>query len=685
MAQIWAERPPAAPGGATSPLGNLPGITRDKYGKPFLPLDARALYRFGHLIRLTEQLLLDLFSQGLLSGTTHTCIGQELCQMSIVRALDDPDDVVLSNHRNHGHFLTYSGAFEGLVAEIMGRETGVCGGVGGSQHLAFRHFHSNGVQAGMTAIGAGLALARRLRDSHAIVACFIGDGTLGEGLVYESLNLASIWRVPMLFVVEDNGIAQTTPTVQTIGGSIAARGRAFGLETWELDDSSDAFLEAAAGIVRTVREKREPGFLVIRTRRLGPHSKGDDLRDAAEIDAIRARDPLARLGAGLDSATRSDIDARNREYVDALRDAAMDVHQPALGAPAPHIFRERRPVAPAIREASAPAKNVRASLNASLRRLLDTRDDIVLLGEDLHDPYGGAFKVTAGLSTAFPGRVISTPISEAGVVGAAIGLALAGFHPIVEIMFADFVSLAMDQIYNHAVKFPGMFPHCEVPMVIRTPAGGRRGYGPTHSQSPESLLSAVPGLTVVFGSHRHDAGALLEAAATDWRYPVAFLEHKLLYGEPQDRGGYQVAEAHPADPGADLFPTLVLRKDQPDLTVVAYGGMLPIVELAAAHLEAEEFTVEIVSPSLLHPLPASTLRRLLQGRPRVAIVDESPSGPGFGSELAATLLETRFGGRVTRIAPPPVPIPAARGLEARVLVDEHGLFDWLVPFVTGAD
>ena len=607
--------------------------------------------------------------------------------MSVVRALDHPDDVVLSNHRNHGHFLTYSGAFAGLVAEIMGRDTGICGGIGGSQHLAFRHFHSNGVQAGMTGIGAGLALARRLRDSRAIVACFIGDGTLGEGLLYESLNLASIWRVPLLFVVEDNGIAQTTPTRQTIGGSIAARGRAFGLETWELDDSSDGFLEAAADVVHAVRERREPGFLVIRTRRLGPHSKGDDLRDAAEMDAIRARDPLARLGAGLDPVVRADIDARNREYIDALRDTAMEVRQPpARSTPAPHIFfRERRPAAAAIREASPPAKNVRASLNASLRRLLDTREDVVLLGEDLHDPYGGAFKVTAGLSTAFPGRVISTPISEAGVVGAAIGLALAGFHPIVEIMFADFVSLAMDQIYNHAVKFPGMFPHCEVPLVIRTPAGGRRGYGPTHSQSPESLLSAVPGLTVVSGSHRHDAGALLEAAATSWRYPVAFLEHKLLYGEPQDRGGYQVVDADAADPGADLFPTLVLRKDQPDLTVVAYGGMLPIVELAAAHLEAEEFSVEIVSPSLLHPLPAATLRRVLRGRPRVAIVDESPSGPGFGSELAAALLEARFDGRVMRIAPPPVPIPAARSLEAQVLVDEHGLFDRLVPFVTGVD
>ena len=555
MSQICEDQP-LAPGGVD--LG--PASTffhRDAHGKPLLPLDPTTIYGFAHLIRLTEQLLLDLFSKGLLSGTTHTCLGQELCQMSVVRALDDPDDVVLSNHRNHGHFLTYSGAFDALVCEIMGRETGICGGIGGSQHIAFRHFHSNGVQAGMTAIGAGLALARRMRGSNAIVTCMIGDGTLGEGLLYESLNLASVWRVPMLFVVEHNGIAQTTPTTATIGGSIAERGDAFGLRTWELDDSRPDFLVSAAKIVQEVRRRREPGYLVIQTARLGPHSKGDDLRDAAELDAIRRRDPLAQLGATIDAVARVDIEARNRTFVQAVHARALETRESKSETPARHIFRSRDGAPAPMRVAPAPAKNVRASLNAALRRLLETREDVILLGEDLHDPYGGAFKVTAGLSSDFRERVISTPISEAGVVGAAIGLALAGFHPIVEIMFADFVSLAMDQIYNHAVKFPGMFPHCEVPLVIRTPAGGRRGYGPTHSQSPENLFTAVPGLTVVFGSHRHDAGALLTAAATDWRYPVVFLEHKLLYGEPQDRAGYETVSANPCDAGAEVFETIV--------------------------------------------------------------------------------------------------------------------------------
>src|SRR5579872_201341 len=252
-------------------------FARDGQGKPVLPLDARSLYTFGWLIRHTEQRLLRLFSEGLLSGTTHTCLGQEICQLSVVRTLNDPQDIVLSNHRNHGHFLTYSGDFAGLVAEIMGREAGVCGGIGGSQHLAFRGFHSNGVQGGMTAIGVGHGLAAKIRNGSGIVATIVGDGTLGQGLLYESLNLASIWQLPILFVVENNGIAQTTATAGTTSGTLPGRAAAFGIESWRVDDAAADFLEQVENVVAKVRSSRKPGFLVIDTMRMGPHSKGDDL------------------------------------------------------------------------------------------------------------------------------------------------------------------------------------------------------------------------------------------------------------------------------------------------------------------------------------------------------------------------------------------------------------------------
>ena len=633
--------------------------------KPQIPLTDAAVYRFGHRIRLTEQLLLRLFSEGLLSGTTHTCLGEELCQMSVVRALNGPYDHVLSNHRNHGHFLTYSGDFLGLVAEILGREGGVCGGIGGSQHLAFHHFHSNGVQAGMTALGVGQALARRFDGHDGVTAIVVGDGTLGEGLLYESLNLAAIWHLPVLFVLEHNRIAQTTPTQDTTAGDIVRRGEAFGLRTLRLRDDESGFLHRVDAFVQSVRQGH-PSLLVIDTERLGPHSKGDDLRDPAEKAYIESRDPLGALRRGLSAAECEAIEQENQQFI-------AEVHRRALDLPAASRLEAATTILRPVREHRAAqytpkAGNVRAQLNAALRELLQDESRVVLLGEDLHDPYGGAFKVTAGLSTDYPARVISTPISEAGIVGAAIGLAMSGYRPVVEIMFADFITLCMDQIFNHAVKFPGMFPSVDVPLVIRTPGGGGRGYGPTHSQCMENLLAAVPGLTVLSPTHRHDVGGILKAAVLRWPNPTVFFEHKLLYGERVEAGGYRTLPPHPDDPGLELFPTIARSTAaDPDVTIVTYGGMLPVIERMEDELTAEELSFEIVAPALINPWPRRQLVEHLRQRDAVVVVEEAYGETGFGSALGAALLEAGFRGRFTRVAPPPVPIPAARSLESSVV------------------
>ncbi|MFM9915511.1 MAG: dehydrogenase E1 component subunit alpha/beta [Rhizobacter sp.] len=657
-----------------SSLSPLPGFHRDEHGKPLIGLDDSSLYAYGHLVRSAERLILDLFSRGLLSGTTHTCLGQEICQLAVVRALDDPEDVVLSNHRNHGHFLTYSGHFVGLVAEIMGREVGVCGGYGGSQHIAHRHFHSNGVQAGMTGIGVGLALHRR--GTRAIVTVMIGDGTLGEGMLYESMNLAAVWKAPVLFVVENNGIAQTTDTRDTLAGSIDARGRAFGLRTWRLDDAAPDFARCVDEVVAAMRDGSGPGMLVIDTARLGPHSKGDDLRPDDERRRIEARDPLAAIRGRLERAEADLIEERNLAFVKSIESAALASPESRFSSVPEYSFRPAT-----VRSADTPsmpadASNVRAALNAALHALLSARSDVLLLGEDLHDPYGGAFKVTAGLSDAYPGRVISTPISEAGVVGAAIGLALAGRRPIVEIMFADFLTLCMDQLYNHAVKFPGMFADCAVPLIVRAPCGGRRGYGPTHSQSLENLLVSVPGLTVLYGSHRHNTGQLLVDAATQWPNPTVFLEHKLLYGEVQGPGNFLPLPVDSDDPGSDLFPTLRRGSGDADVTLVGFGGMLSMIERVARQLEAEEeLQVDIVVPALLAPLPRQTLVAALMHCPRVAVIEESHHEFGFSAELLSTLAEAGYRGKLMRIGTAAVPIAAARSLESAQLPDERVIVD----------
>jgi len=644
----------------------------DAFGKPQIDTSPKSLFAYGYLIRETEKLILELFGRGLVSGTTHTCLGQELCQMSVVRALNHPDDYVLSNHRNHGHFLTYSGNVAGLVAEIMGRKDGVCGGYGGSQHLAFRNFHSNGVQAGMTAIGVGLAVALKAKGSKGVVATVIGDGTLGEGLLYESMNLASIWNVPVLFVVEHNGIAQTTYTRDTIGGDILARGKAFGLSAWRVSDRDENFFSDVEAVVAELREQSKPGMLVIDTGRLGPHSKGDDLRDASERDALVAADPLMALASRLPEADVEQIKTACKQFLAEVEKAAMQ-SEPARFDPVPdHAFQPMLDVE--FPAATAVSSNVRSALNEALHKLLENDPAVILLGEDLHDPYGGAFKVTAGLSEKFKGRVISTPISEAGITGAGIGLAMAGRKPIVEIMFADFLTLCMDQIYNHAVKFPGMFADSPVPLVIRTPCGGRRGYGPTHSQSPENIFVSVPGLTVLFGSHRHNVGQMLIDASTRWPNPTLFLEHKLLYGEKCDAGTYEEIAPEAEDLGSELFPILRSGSGDPDITLISYGGMLPVAEKAARILEEnEELAVEIIAPAMLAPLPRFSLLNALLHRSRILVVEEAHHHFGFSAEVLALLAENGYQGKVARLGTAQVPIASARSLESAQLPDEDAI------------
>ena len=287
----------------------------------------------------------------------------------------------------------------------------------------------------------------------------VGDGTLGEGLLYEAMNLAAVWSVPVLFVVECNGIAQTTYTASTVAGDVVGRGHAFGLDCWRVGDDEARLWQVAETAVASVRERRRPGFLVIDTGRLGPHSKGDDMRPEAEMAALRARDPGGASGRRPGSARRAAIEAAADAYFSDLVEAALASPEARFAAVPQSLFDGAVLPNDPAGHTSAPGATVRAALNAVLERLLAEDERTILLGEDLHDPYGGAFKVTAGLSTRYPDRVISMPISEAVLTGSAIGLALAGRRPIAEVMFADFLTLCADQLAdNHAVKFPGVFP-----------------------------------------------------------------------------------------------------------------------------------------------------------------------------------------------------------------------------------
>ncbi len=309
-------------------------------------------------------------------------------------------------------------------------------------------------------------------------------------------------------------------------------------------------------------------------------------------------------------------------------------------------------------------------LNHALHHALETDPRVYVLGEDILDPYGGAFKVTRGLSTKFPERVLTTPISEAAIVGAASGMALRGLRPVAEIMFGDFVTLIADQLVNHASKFRWMYnDQVRVPMVVRAPMGGRRGYGPTHSQSLEKMFLGVPGLKVMAPNALGDPAELLAAAIAD-DDPVLFIEHKLLYTRPLLEPGQGDLADYEIEKFGEPYPTYVLRLPNyaPHLTIACYGYNFELARAAALELMMEhEIFAEIVLFSQLGPFDLEPLFPSLAQARKLLTVEEGTLSLGWGAEVAARAVEAVDGLRVRRVAALDLPIANAKSLEDAIL------------------
>ena len=620
------------------------------------------------LIREVEQKLLELFAEGKLFGTVHTCIGQEWVGVAVAGPLRD-GDYMISNHRCHGHFLARTGNVNGLIAEIMGKQSGVCGGRGGSQHLCdVKHgFFSNGVQGGMMPIAAGLALSLKLKGTGYIAVIFVGDGTLGEGVIYETFNIASKWELPFLIVLENNGYAQSTPQVQTLAGEIEARAAAFGIQTSHCNTwDTERLCIVAEESIRQVRRTQRPLFLQVDCDRLMAHSKGDDDRDPREIEAYKMRDPLNSYfcqnptkGAVLQQHARRIV---AKAVVCAEKDPYGELNESKCSLPSEAVLRWTATM-PSNEERHAEA--IRGSLLRNMRR--DPR--ILLLGEDIESPYGGAFKVTKGLSDEFPGRVLNTPISEATIVGMGNGLALGGFIPVCEIMFGDFLTLAADQIINHASKFHQMYNgQVQVPMVIRTPMGGRRGYGPTHSQSLEKHFLGLPQTRVLALHSCYDSGIVYDKIFSSIDRTTIVVENKQLYPTrllPLVPAGFALEHSD------EQYPTTRLRPlEPPQVTVFCYGGIMPYAEQAAvACFDDFEITVEVICPIQIYPLNPWPVIESLKQTHLLLVVEEGIGFAAEGSELISQITEQAPGvmRRANRIGSLHTPIPACGRLEEETL------------------
>lgn len=292
----------------------------------------QSLYRSMYRIRRFEETVMENFPRGIFYGTTHTYLGQEANAVGVLTNLRE-NDIAFSNHRCHGHFLAYGGDPRALFAELMGRNTGVCGGRGGSQHLHWRNFYSNGILGGIIPIATGMALAEKYKQTGAIAVAFLGDGTLGEGVVYEAFNMASLWHAPILYVLENNHIAQTTEINLAVAGEICDRFSAFGILPYQLYSSDVLEIQPAAEkLLSQVRNEQRPMALIIDTHRFGPHSKGDDTRDPIILNELRQKyDPIQIHGCRLEISNKLAIESEvDQEIMSAFEQAASDPF-PVLG------------------------------------------------------------------------------------------------------------------------------------------------------------------------------------------------------------------------------------------------------------------------------------------------------------------------------------------------------------------
>jgi len=634
------------------------------------------------LIRAFEETVEQLYAAGKMHGTMHLYIGQEAVAVGAIAALR-PDDYITSTHRGHGHAIAKGQDLRAMLAELLGKETGVCRGRGGSMHLADLergNLGANGIVAGGIPIAVGAGLSIRMQGQDRVVLCFFGDGAANHGNFHEGLNMAAIWRLPVVFLCENNQYAMSMAVRRAMAAPrVADRAVAYGIPG-ETVDGMDvvAVYRAVRAAVERARRGEGPTLIEAITYRYRGHSKSDRqvYRTKDEVQAWMARDPIARLREALiargwlSEAEAAELEERAREAVaEALRAAEGDP-EPEVAQLTEGVYAEDPLFPPRwIRQAfgsevpvEPPAGTRELSYAEALReamaQAMAADERVFLMGEDI-GVYGGAFGVTQGLIERFgPERVRDTPISENTIVGAGVGAALTGMRPIVEMQFMDFVTLAMEQTVLQAAKVRYMFGgKARVPLVLRLPGGSGTGAAAQHSESLEAWFVHVPGLKVVAPATPYDAKGLLLAALADDN-PVIFVEHKLLY---RTRGPV------PEEPYLVSLGKAAVRRPGRHLTIVAYSiAVLRALE-AAERLAAEGIEAEVIDLRTLKPYDAETVIASVKKTGKLLIVHEAPLLGGFGGELAAAVAQSEafayLEAPIVRLGGADVPIPYHPRLE----------------------
>jgi len=592
-------------------------------------------------IRKCEEQLAKCHQRGLIHGACHTYVGQEAIAVGVCAHLRK-EDVVFSTHRGHGHALAKGVSTFELMAELFGREAGCSRGRGGSMHLFSPEtgmMGTSGIVGPCILQAAGAGYSFRILKTDRVAVAFFGDGAVNNGAFHEGLNLASIWKLPVLFVCENNQYATEVPFAYSAGNpEVASRGAAYGIPGVLVDGNDVLDVSRAAGeAVDRARAGNGPTLLECRTYRTRAHAEGMGdfgYRTREEVDEWKKLCPIERLRSRMVSSGLNVIDiekAIETEVADATQ-AAEQAAWPEAASASSFIYAEPRTLTSAPSPGSREITFMAATLEA-LSDAMASDDTIFVLGEGI-GKRGGNFKTTAGLYEKYgPERLCDTPIAERGFVGLAGGAAMTGSRPVVDFMFADFVLDGLGEIINQIAKMQYMSSgRLKMPILLRGCIGVGHSAATHHSGNYYPLFAQVPGLRVVVPSNPYDAKGLLTHALR-CQDPVVFLEHRdvLSVKGPVPTEAYEIP-----------FGQAAIVREGRDLTVVALAAMVHRVRDVCESLAGERISIELIDPRTVAPLDVETILTSVRKTGRLLVVDETFGPFGVGAEIAAQVADRGF-------------------------------------------
>ena len=617
--------------------------------------------------RSFENKLSHMFKKGAFYVTTHLNIGQEASHVGLIAGLDDKDWIV-PTHRCHGFNIARGTKPEKMFAEMFGSRYGVCRGLGGSMHMteiSTCNAGSSAIVGSGVPIATGLAFALKRKGRDNIAVAIFGDGATSRGSVHEAMNMASVWNIPVLFYLENNHYGMSASEKNAIStDNLSLRADGYSIKHIKIDGNDVALVrDTVADARKYILENNRPFFIEVDTYRLCGHSKSDRLvyRTREEEEMWRKKDPICRFSSSLIEKgviCEDDYHRMEKEIDEEIEDAYIKAEAEKddaltlreldsfLCAPSP-ISRNTKGE---VHKAS-----YRRAIYEALDEILREDASAFLMGEDI-GLYGGCFGVTSDLYEKHPGKVLETPVSEEGFTSIAVGASMLGLHPIVEIMYADFSTLASDPLINHAAKTYFMSAgQLNCPLVYRSPIGSGTGHGSQHTANIESMFLNTPGLIVVAPSDPYSAKALLKSAHRD-NNPVLFFEHKGLYDTQGDVG--------------DENTYLPLGK----AIVSEYGSELLLIGYSHAFHTAFESTEDIremityIDLATISPLDKDTIIGYASSFDKILIVQDTPECGSVGDSVISLIARNCNGRKDIRlVAARSLPIPFSRNLEKNVI------------------